>query len=122
MIQNRLSRSKLLSVMLCTLSLGGCANSLPIFSELMPDSGPITTGSIFAPAVTLSTELNASDWEKANQALETALRPENTHEPVQWENKKTAATSAGSFVSPSACRSGASDWKISYVKRLVGQG
>ncbi len=150
MIQNRLSRSKLLSVMLCTLSLGGCANSLPIFSELMPDSGPITTGSIFAPAVTLSTELNASDWEKANQALETALRPENTHEPVQWENKKTAAR--GNFrplgiaflqegdlcrsfsaqiiienvarapMQGTACRSGASEWKISDVKRLVGQG
>ena len=91
MIRSRLSRHQLLTVLFCTISLGGCANSLPFFSEMMPDSAPMITGSIFAPAATLSTELNSADWEKANQALGTALRPENIREPVQWENKTTAA-------------------------------
>jgi len=150
MIRRRLSHRNLFSALLCTISLGGCASSLPIFSELIPDSAPATTGSIFAPAATLSTELNAADWEKANQALETALRPENIREPVQWENKTTAAR--GNFrplgiaflqegdlcrsfsaqiiienvarpaMQGTACRSGASEWKISEVKRLVRQG
>jgi surface antigen len=150
MIRSRLSRHQLLTVLFCTISLGGCANSLPFFSEMMPDSAPMITGSIFAPAATLSTELNSADWEKANQALGTALRPENIHEPVQWENKTTAAR--GNFrpigiaflqegdlcrafsaqivienvVRPAmqgtACRSGASEWKISEVKQLVKQG
>jgi len=150
MIRKTLPRHTLFPLLLSMIGLSGCANSLPIFSEWMPDNGPTITGSIFAPAATLSTELNATDWEKANLALEAALRPENSGAPVSWENKTTAAK--GSFrplgiaflqegdlcryfsaqiiienvarppMQGTACRSGASEWKISDIKRQVKQG
>jgi len=135
---------------LCLFSVAGCANSLPIFSELLADKSPITTSSIFSTASTLSTELNATDWERANEALETALKPTNTKEQVRWENEITAARGtfrplgiafvkegdlcrafaaqivienvARPMLQGTACQDGTGEWKISDVKRLARQG
>jgi surface antigen len=139
------------AILVATMSgLSGCASSLPIFSELIPDGTPVSTGSIFAPASSLSSELNPADWEKARQALDSALKPENIRDAVSWENTATAARGhfrplgiafiqegdlcrnftaqitieniARPLMQGTACRSGASDWQISDVKRIVKQG
>jgi hypothetical protein len=150
MISTSIPKARHLVLVFSLLSLGGCANSLPFFSELIPDDVPSTTGSLFSPSATLSNELTSADWEKANNALGAALRPDNIDNSVQWENRATAAKGyfrplnaafvrdgdlCRAFVSqitienkvrPTmqaiACRSGASDWQISDVKGLVRQG
>jgi surface antigen len=150
MIRPKTAFRRLALLVVTTMGLGGCASYLPIFSELIPDTSPAATGSIFAPAASLSTELNAADWEKANQALDSALKPDNTREAVAWENKSTAARGhfrplgiafmqdgdlcraftaqiiieniARPLMQGTACRSGAGEWQISDVKRLVKQG
>jgi hypothetical protein len=144
MMRRKIPNARHIGILLCLLALGGCANSMPFFSEMIPDEAPSTTGSLFSPSATLSNELTAADWDKANAALDTALKPDNTSLPVQWENRSTSAR--GNFrplgvafvkefasqitienvARPSmqaiACRNGASDWRISDVKRLTRQG
>ncbi len=150
MIRRTIPKARHIGLFLCLVSLGGCANSLPIFSKFMPDDAPSTTGSLFSPAATLSSELTAADWEKANQALDTALKPDNTTLTVQWDNPKTAARGnirplgdafvregdlcrlfasqivienvARPTMQGTACRNGASEWHVSDVKRLTRQG
>ncbi len=150
MMRRTIPVARQFGLFLCLFSVTGCANSLPIFSELLADKSPITTSSIFSTASTLSTELNAADWERANAALEAALKPNNTKELVQWENEMTAAR--GNFrplgiafvkdgdlcrvfaaqivienvsrpmLQGTACQDGTGEWKISDVKRLIRQG
>lgn len=150
MMRRTIPKARHIGILLSLLTLGGCANSMPFFSEMIPDDAPSTTGSLFSPAAKLSNELTAADWEKANAALDTALKPDNANLPVQWENRSTSAR--GNFrplgvafikdgdlcrafasqitiedvarpsMQATACRNGASDWRISDVKRLPRQG
>jgi len=150
MIRSSIPKARHLVLVFSLLSLGGCANSLPFFSERLPDDIPITTGSLFSPSATLSNELTGADWQKAFDALAAALRPDNIDGSVQWENRVTATKGnfrplsaafvrdgdlCRAFVSQIsienkvrpmmqaiACRSGASDWQISDVKSLNRQG
>ena len=80
---------------LSTLSaLAGCGTSLPIFSELIPDRGPLYTSAIRSEASALSPTLTANDWNEASSALSSALGPDNSGTTVLWSGK---SGSKGSF-------------------------
>jgi surface antigen len=69
------------------LALGACGSTLPIFSEFMPDRGPLYTSAIRSDATALSPALTASDWNEAASALATALGPDNAGTSVLWSSK-----------------------------------
>ena len=76
------------------VALAGCGSSLPIFSELIPDRGPLYTSAIRSEAATLSPALTANDWNEASAALSSALGPDNSGTTVLWNGK---SGSKGSF-------------------------
>ena len=148
-ITRTIPKARHICLFVCLMGLGGCANSIPIFSEMMPDDGPKTTGSIFSPSTSLSTELTASDWKKANEALDSTLKPENASLSAEWDNPATgthgtfkpvgeAVVRDGDFcrsfsaqitvknsVKPpmqgTACRTAAGEWQIADVNSTLGQ-
>ncbi len=82
-------------VALSTLvALAGCGTSLPIFSELIPDRGPLYTSTIRSESAALSPGLTANDWNEASSALSSALGPDNSGTTVLWTGK---SGSKGSF-------------------------
>jgi surface antigen len=139
--------SKRVAVVILAFSVAACANSLPLFADWMPDNTQVATGSISSPATALSPELTPSDWDKASAALDNALRPANSSEPVTWQNRATQAHgqfkpvgmafvrgddlcrifqanyTIANISRPAlqglACRSSDGAWQISEVKRAV---